>query len=119
MVGLQLRPQPQRASSRPRAYAPRQAGCAARPPVRTTTDAARACPAPTDRGPEPAARGRDTDTRLSSLRALSADAAVGLRVDGAELAAGAGPGWRAGREAGWGFGGWIGADGGVVVAVVV
>lgn len=44
---------------------------------------------------------------------LGADAAVGLRVDGAELAAGAGPGRRAGREAG------IGADRGVVVVVVV
>ena len=45
--------------------------------------------------------------------------AAGLRVDGAKLAAGAAPGWRAGREAGWGFRGWIGVDGGVVVAVVV
>jgi len=34
-----------------------------------TTDAARARPASTDRGPEPVARGRDTDTGLSSLRA--------------------------------------------------
>jgi hypothetical protein len=50
---------------------------------------------------------------------LGADAAVGLRVDGAELAAGAGPGRRAGREAGWGSGCWIGVDGGVVVVVVV